>query len=90
MDFPMSCPSPPPSWKTDVQPIINSRCVPCHSPTGVEYVLNYTTYQGVAAEKGTMTSQVLHCQMPLATAPQLTEAERQTLLTWFLCGYPNN
>ncbi|HLK37043.1 MAG TPA: hypothetical protein VKU41_09865 [Polyangiaceae bacterium] len=89
-DFPSGCPSPPPSWKAEVQPIINDRCVPCHSPTGVESVLNYTSYQGVFVRYPEMRDQLYQCVMPPSTAAQPTEAERETLLTWFVCGAPNN
>ena len=44
-----TCPSPPPSYKADVQSIIQSRCYACHGPGGVEVSrIDLTTYQGVA------------------------------------------
>jgi hypothetical protein len=91
----VTCPSPsadggaPPSYKTDVQPILASRCYECHGPGGIEFSsYNLTTYHGVVTLD--VVGQLSECLMPLADAGQPTPAERQTLFEWIACGEPNN
>jgi hypothetical protein len=86
-----SCPSPPPSFVSEVNPIIQSVCVPCHGPGGIEAVRPYLTYEDMAqyGPFQTMYQQVLSCLMP--EAPQmLTTAQRQRLLEWFACCEPDD
>src|SRR5918911_16984 len=85
-----TCPSPAPSFASDVRPIINARCVTCHSPGGQEAVRDYTTYSGVFAQRQPMLTQVYSCRMPPAGNPQPTTQERQTIISWLVCGAPNN
>jgi hypothetical protein len=89
-DLPDSCPTPAPSWKNEVQAIVEERCVTCHSPGGQEPQYDYTTYAGVFKEHVTMEAQLLSCIMPPNTAEAPTDAERATLLAWFVCGAPDN
>jgi len=35
-------------------------------------------------------TRIYGCVMPPASAPPLTPEERQTLLSWFVCGAPEN
>jgi hypothetical protein len=75
----------------EVSPIIQSTCVPCHGPGGVEANRPYVTYEDMKKYGPfvTMYSQVLGCLMP--EPPQaLTTAERQRLLEWFACGEPDD
>jgi hypothetical protein len=90
--MPTSCPSPPPSWKTDVDPLIEKYCFGCHGPGGVETSKeNFTTYQGVATKHIDVAFQLGDCAMPLADAGQPTDAERATIFVWAsFCGAPNN
>ena len=89
-----TCPSSPPSWKADVQPIVESRCGPCHLAGGVEtkvpHPLDYSTYDGVHANYSTMDLVVSNCLMPPGDAGALTAEQSQTLLEWFACGAPDN
>jgi hypothetical protein len=90
-DLPPSCPSPPPSWQNDVQPIIASRCYGCHGDGGIEQpVFDYSTYQGVYKNRSPILDDVYACRMPLPDASPPTTAERETLLAWLVCGAPNN
>jgi hypothetical protein len=91
----VTCPSPsadgggPPSYQTDVQPIIASRCYGCHGPGGIEVSsINLTSYHGVVSND--VVAQLSECFMPPPDAGQPTPAERQTLFEWFACGEPNN
>jgi hypothetical protein len=85
-----SCPSPPPSYATDVVPIIQQRCAPCHSPSGVEPSRPYQTYTDVKKVQIDILIQVRDCKMPKPGAPPLSDDERTTLLGWLFCDGPNN
>jgi hypothetical protein len=88
-----ACPSPPPSFATDVQPIVDSHCVDCHSAGGQEANRPLVTYADVARQNGssgTILSQIVNCQMPPADAPQLDQAAHDTLVAWLVCGAPDN
>ena len=93
---PATCPTPPPSWATDVQPIIERRCAlggQCHGAGGAEQSqFDYTTYAGVEKNHGrhwrASTGVLPHAPLQRHLAP--TDAERTTLLTWFVCGAPDN
>jgi len=93
MDLPASCPDPAPSYSTQVSGIIQSYCVPCHSPTGVESSLPFVTYDDITGTPGRFTDmlgQVHACRMPPPDAGQPPEADRVALLGWLVCGAPNN
>lgn len=83
----------PPSWKKDVEPLIERYCISCHSPGGAgDSTEDYTTYAGVKKAGTAIGGQVYKCLMPLAGAgAQPTPVERLTLITWALvCRAPNN
>ncbi len=88
-DLPASCPSPTPSYQTDVEPILRSHCVGCHSPSGTAGYYE-TTYAQVAAQQSAVLDQVYDCLMPPADSLQLTLAQRETLLAWLVCNAPDN
>jgi hypothetical protein len=85
------CPSPAPSFVAEVNPIIQTTCVPCHGPGGVEANRPYVTYEDMKVHGPfvTMYSQVLGCRMP-EPPQQLTSSQRQRLLEWFACGEPDD
>jgi hypothetical protein len=89
-DLPPSCPSAVPSYQTTVAPIINLRCVTCHSPGGQEASRPLQTYTQVYSERSAVLNQVYACNMPPGTAAKPTEPEREALLTWLVCGAPQN
>lgn len=89
-DLPPSCPSPTPSYQSTVAPIINLRCVTCHSPGGQEASRPFLTYSQVYSERSAMLNQVYACNMPPSSAAKPTEEERQALLAWLVCGAPQN
>lgn len=91
MAVPSNCPSPPPTWTTDIQTIIEARCYPCHGPGGVEQsAQDFTSYQGTTVVSATIDFEVFHCLMPPPDAGAATPAEQLTILTWILCGTPND
>jgi hypothetical protein len=90
-DEPAACPSQAPSYASDVAPLIQTYCTTqCHNPTGVASSRPLSTYNEVHARLTTVHSQLYQCVMPPAGAPTPTVTERVTLLSWFVCGAPNN
>jgi len=89
-DLPASCPSPAPSYQAKVAPIINLRCVTCHSPGGQEASRPLQTYSQVYSERSAVLNQVYSCNMPPGSAAEPTEQEREALLGWLVCGAPQN
>jgi len=87
----LTCPSPPPSYKTDVEPIIANRCFPCHAAGGVEVsTINLSTYAGVLKNQSQVHSQIESCRMPQPGATPLTVDELTTFIEWLECSAPNN
>jgi hypothetical protein len=84
----MSCASPHPVY-SDVQPIFIGHCVKCHAPNGVEAVRPLDSYAAVMAQTGVL-DQVYGCRMPPLGEPALSSTERATLLSWLVCGSPQN
>jgi hypothetical protein len=91
-----ACPATPPSYQSDVQPLIVTYCYQCHGPGGIEQgQFDYTTYEGVYKNRSEMLTQVYQCQMPPydASPPASAmpdETARQTIVSWLACGAPNN
>jgi uncharacterized membrane protein len=85
-----TCPSPQPSYANDVRPIVNARCTVCHSPGGQEASRDLTTYSHVFEQRQAVLTQVFSCRMPPSDAPQPTAQERSVLVSWLVCGAPNN
>jgi uncharacterized membrane protein len=84
---PTECPTPIPTY-ADVQPIIERRCVTCHSDTSTG-PWPLTTYQDVADWYDVVRDEVLRCTMPPPdSAEPLTSAESQAILAWIRCGFP--
>jgi hypothetical protein len=83
---PLTCPDPSPRWK-DVSPIFMRRCTGCHNGTGGQWPLNQ--YEHVADWYGEIRAQMLACTMPpVDSGIEMPLAERQTILTWIRCGFP--
>jgi uncharacterized membrane protein len=79
----------PPSYKTEIAPILQEDCIPCHSPTGPAG-FDMTTYADVSGESGSILSQVTVCRMPPSNGPTMTDAQRIALTAWLRCGAPDN
>jgi hypothetical protein len=89
-DLPATCPTPAPSYANDVAPLITKYCqVPgCHVPTG-SGVGVLSPYSNLYALRVDAEGYIYDCMMPLMP-PKPTTDERITLLSWFVCGAPNN
>ncbi len=88
-------PATPPSWQGDVQPLIATYCLTCHSDGGVApSTFDYTSYAGVFKNRAEMLTQIYQCLMPLTDASppaaQPSLADRQTIVSWLVCGAPDN
>lgn len=90
-DEPASCPaSGAPSYGSDVAPLIAKYCMPCHNSTGSAADQPLFTYDDLYARRADVLDQLYQCIMPLSPAPDPTDTERVTILTWLVCDAPNN
>ena len=86
------CPDAVPSFTQDIYPnVFVPACVRCHSSTGEEPNTPLTSYQKINAIAGSVYYQVFQaCLMPPPDAPEiLTDVQRQKLLDWYGCGWPD-
>jgi hypothetical protein len=89
--LPQSCPAQPPSYASDIAPLIAARCLQCHGPGGVAYPSrDFTSYDKVYAQRRNMLGMIYACKMPPPGATPLAAQELQDLLAWFVCNAPNN
>jgi uncharacterized membrane protein len=75
----------------DVVPIFAERCAVCHHAGGLETKFQFDTYAQIHDNAQTRTlilTQIYGCRMPPPCAPDLSTAERKTMLKWFVCGAP--
>jgi hypothetical protein len=90
-DLPTRCPRPTPSYATEIGPVIDTHCVPCHAPGGVSADRPLTTYSEVYTRRASVLTQVYSCAMPPADGGvPLAPTERAALLGWLVCGAPNH
>ncbi len=90
--LPPACPDGgAPSYAAVVAPIVASRCLPaCHEPGGASGNKPLTSPAAIKSRLATVLTQIYRCRMPPAERPQLPEDEGNLLLTWLVCGAPNN
>ena len=83
---PTSC-SDPSLRYADVKPIFEERCVLCHDGSNDNWPL--TSYQHAADWFDLIPPEVVNCTMP---PPEegipMTDEERDRLLQWYRCGFP--
>ena len=89
-DEPAACPSTPPSYAHDIAPLVEEYCSQCHNPQGSAFDEPISTYADLYSRRVDALDQLYDCEMPMSPAPQPTIADRITLLTWFVCGAPDN
>lgn len=91
-DLPSACPSEgAPSYAQTIAPIFASRCQSCHREGGeAGGEKTFDTYKTVFDDRRAILNQVYACSMPPSSDEALSDAERAALLTWFVCGAPNN
>jgi len=89
-DLPASCPATVPSYQNDIAPLVQRKCLTCHSVSGIESNRPLDSYANLFSERGAVLHQIYGCLMPPAVEPQLDPSERQQILTWLVCESPNN
>lgn len=84
---PTECPDPALRY-ADVEPIFQDRCVGCHvGVRGGPWAL--TSYMHAAAWFAEVRGAMLNCTMPpLDAGIEMPDEERERILTWIRCGYP--
>jgi hypothetical protein len=88
---PEACPSASssssvPSYRDQVQAILESNCVACHA-AGTAALGSYAAVQALGVSN---LVQVGGCKMPPDTAAPMSPDERELLMTWLACGDPDN
>jgi cytochrome c553 len=86
-----ACPaSGAPSYASTVAPLVAAACLSCHAPGGEQSSRTFETYAHLYAQRSPVLNQLHACLMPPVDGPQLSDADRQTIETWLVCGAPNN
>jgi mono/diheme cytochrome c family protein len=92
-----ACPSPPPSFRNQVQAIVQTQCASCHLPGKSPPPLKNDTppldnYIDIKLGTGKSEEEVEACEMPPldGTWFAMSPEQRQLLLSWFACGDPDN
>jgi hypothetical protein len=95
---PATCPSPPPSYSGEIGFIVATFCgkAECHGSSAGVSVHNFTSYDGIVADRLTFAREAALCPsssmgMPPAGSDQPSEQQRIALVTWAgICKAPNN
>ena len=80
------------TYGSNLQPILDAKCVGCHGPGGQAASKSLATYADLLTDDGgrqrgrTAASFVLDCKMPPPPLPPLSDAERATLYCWLAGG----
>jgi len=84
---PTECPEPAPRW-ANVAPIFESRCASCHDGQPFNpWPLD--SYEHVADWHDVVRDMLLNCTMPPVDSDEkLPPDERDTVLVWIRCGFP--
>jgi|SRR5580700_1434726 hypothetical protein len=102
-----SCTDPksPPSYASDIVPIIQARCSPCHLPGGIAATAgaqyDFSVYANVDNAETAILNELATCSMPPIngypafgiapmTVPGISTEQVDTFVDWFECGAPNN
>jgi hypothetical protein len=87
---PESCPAEVPHYNPDVAAVIQASCTACHSPGGSGASWPLTNYDELYAIRFSVQGQIASCKMPPVGWPPMDPADRDMVLTWLVCGAPNN
>jgi hypothetical protein len=81
------------SYKTDIQPIMNSYCTSCHQPGNAKGGYELTTYSGVTSNTNKVLASMLHNSgsepMP-DNGDQLSDDLLKKMYCWVNQGAKNN
>lgn len=88
-----------PTYVNNIKPIMDAKCVNCHSQSGQGYFPDLDTYENVVASQNGVNSSKLLCsilsstctsdRMPKSDAP-LSNGTINTIKNWIDNGYPEN
>ncbi len=88
-----------PTYTKNIKPIMDAKCVNCHSQSGQGYFPDLDTYENVVASQNGVNSSKLLCsiesntcttpRMPKGDAP-LSNGTITTIKNWIDNGYPEN
>ena len=82
-----------PSYDAQVAGIVESYCTPCHAPGGAEdslLLVDYSGERGLKANYLEALGQVQACTMPNPPSAPLPDNDKVALVTWLVCGAPDN
>jgi hypothetical protein len=85
----ITCPATVPSYASAVSPIVREACLACHAANGTAGV-DLSTYAALYAQRSASLDQLSGCLMPPQNGIPLGDAQRGTLLSWLVCGAPDN
>lgn len=84
---PASCGASPPSFATDVRPILERRCFTCHANDGeAADEHDFSRFETLFAQRRGVVAELTACAMPPARASTLTTREAEVILHWIVCG----
>ena len=81
------------SYKTDIQPIMNSYCTSCHQPGNAKGGYELSTYSGVTSNTNKVLASMLHNSGAKAmpeNADQLSDDLLKKMYCWVNQGAKNN
>jgi hypothetical protein len=87
---PASCPQNVPHYTPDVGNAIQANCTLCHTKGGSGASWPLTTYDEIYTLRFDVQSQMVACKMTPPGWPPMDPATRDMVLTWLVCGAPNN
>ncbi len=79
-------------YDTDIKPLIDAKCMSCHSGSNPSAGLNLSTYQVVKfqAEFGTLISRINDSQSPMPVSGLMTADNRGKFDKWVTDGFLEN
>ncbi len=91
-DRPGECPaSGAPSYSLEVAPLLRAYCANCHAagtPTGDKWPVSDVAWLKANAQN--VLDSIVTCNMPPAGGTPFDECQRKAVLTWLVCGAPDN
>lgn len=88
LSSPAACPAPFPHY-SDIAPIVQRSCVPCHPGATADSQWPLTEYDDVAAWADVVQNLLCTYRMPpLDGGIPMTDADRVVILEWIQCGSP--
>lgn len=87
-----TCPSPKPSYKKDVVPVLDAKCLSCHDGADAKGPWPLNDVDEIVHWSGPFIQDITSCSMPPPAdgGTPLTLEESATLLGWLACGAPDN